>query len=193
MRPLIRNWLLALVGLVACSRGAAIAQDGPAASVRAAPCLGIRRRRRSRRRAGGVAEPRPDDTQRAAAAQPAGQQRAVLARRPRIGRSARIGQQPSGRRARRADPAVHAVSRNAARPRAGEAWRQIRDGWIIPYGGALVVIVLLALALFYFAKGPIGGHRARHRPRRSSASPTSSAPPTGATRRRSSSWRCQGW
>ena len=41
---------------------------------------------------------------------------------------------------------------------AGEAWRQVRNNWIIPYGGALVVITLLALALFYFAKGPIGGH-----------------------------------
>ncbi|MEO6659555.1 MAG: formate dehydrogenase subunit gamma [Burkholderiaceae bacterium] len=39
---------------------------------------------------------------------------------------------------------------------AGEAWRQVRNNWIIPYGGALVIITLLALALFYFAKGPIG-------------------------------------
>ena len=41
---------------------------------------------------------------------------------------------------------------------AGEAWRQVRNRWIIPYGGSLVVIVLLALALYYFAHGPIGGH-----------------------------------
>ena len=41
---------------------------------------------------------------------------------------------------------------------AGEAWRQVRNQWIIPYGGALVVIVLLALALYFFAKGPLGGH-----------------------------------
>jgi formate dehydrogenase subunit gamma len=41
---------------------------------------------------------------------------------------------------------------------AGEAWRQVRNDWIIPYGGSLVVITLLALALFYFSKGPIGGH-----------------------------------
>jgi formate dehydrogenase subunit gamma len=39
---------------------------------------------------------------------------------------------------------------------AGEAWRQVRNQWIVPYGGSLIVIVLLALALFYFAKGPIG-------------------------------------
>ncbi len=41
---------------------------------------------------------------------------------------------------------------------AGEAWRQIRNWWIVPYGGALVVIVVFALALFFFAKGPIEQH-----------------------------------
>ena len=41
---------------------------------------------------------------------------------------------------------------------AGEAWRQVRNHWIIPYGGSLIVIVLLALALYYFARGPLGGH-----------------------------------
>ncbi len=41
---------------------------------------------------------------------------------------------------------------------AGEAWRQVRNQWIIPYGGALIVITALALALFYFKKGPLGGH-----------------------------------
>jgi formate dehydrogenase subunit gamma len=41
---------------------------------------------------------------------------------------------------------------------AGEAWRQVRNRWIIPYGGALIVIVVFAIGLFYFAKGPMGGH-----------------------------------
>jgi formate dehydrogenase subunit gamma len=40
---------------------------------------------------------------------------------------------------------------------AGEAWRQVRNQWIIPYGGALVFIVALALALFYWRRGPLGG------------------------------------
>ncbi len=40
----------------------------------------------------------------------------------------------------------------------GEAWRQIRNWWIIPYGGALLVIAVLAMGLYYFAKGPMGGH-----------------------------------
>jgi len=41
---------------------------------------------------------------------------------------------------------------------AGEAWRQVRNQWIIPYGGSLLLIVLLALALFYFGKGTIEQH-----------------------------------
>jgi formate dehydrogenase subunit gamma len=39
---------------------------------------------------------------------------------------------------------------------AGEAWRQVRNDWIIPYGGALFVIALVAIGIFYFARGPIG-------------------------------------
>lgn len=39
---------------------------------------------------------------------------------------------------------------------AGEAWRQVRNQWIIPYGAALFAIVLLALGIFYFVKGPLG-------------------------------------
>jgi formate dehydrogenase subunit gamma len=41
---------------------------------------------------------------------------------------------------------------------AGEAWRQVRNQWIIPYGGSLFLIVLLAIAIFYFTKGPIVTH-----------------------------------
>ncbi len=41
---------------------------------------------------------------------------------------------------------------------AGEAWRQVRNRWIIPYGGALFLIVGAAVALFYWRRGPLGGH-----------------------------------
>ncbi|MBW8892736.1 MAG: cytochrome b/b6 domain-containing protein, partial [Burkholderiales bacterium] len=41
---------------------------------------------------------------------------------------------------------------------AGEAWRQVRNDWIIPYGAALLFVVLLALAIFYFTRGPIRLH-----------------------------------
>jgi formate dehydrogenase subunit gamma len=43
---------------------------------------------------------------------------------------------------------------------AGEAWRQVRNNRLVPYGGALFLIVLGAIALFHFTKGPIGRHRA---------------------------------
>jgi len=38
---------------------------------------------------------------------------------------------------------------------AGEAWRQVRNNWIIPYGGSLFLIVLVALALFHWRIGPM--------------------------------------
>ena len=41
---------------------------------------------------------------------------------------------------------------------AGEAWRQTRNQWIIPYGGALLLLVVLSIGLFYWRKGPLGGH-----------------------------------
>ena len=41
---------------------------------------------------------------------------------------------------------------------AGEAWRQVRNNWIIPYGGSLLVIALVAVGLFYLRKGTIPLH-----------------------------------
>jgi len=39
---------------------------------------------------------------------------------------------------------------------AGEAWRQIRNNWIVPYGGSLLLIAIATLALVYYTKGPFG-------------------------------------
>ena len=39
---------------------------------------------------------------------------------------------------------------------AGEAWRQVRNRWIIPYGGSLLLIVAGAIGIFYWRKGPLG-------------------------------------
>ena len=41
---------------------------------------------------------------------------------------------------------------------AGEAWRQVRNNWLIPYGGALLSIVVRAIAMFYWRVGALGGH-----------------------------------
>ncbi len=43
---------------------------------------------------------------------------------------------------------------------AGEAWRQVRNQWLIPYGGSLLLITALALALFYWRKGALGSDEA---------------------------------
>jgi formate dehydrogenase subunit gamma len=41
---------------------------------------------------------------------------------------------------------------------AGEAWREVRNRWIIPYGGALLLIALGAVVLHYWRIGPLGSH-----------------------------------
>lgn len=43
---------------------------------------------------------------------------------------------------------------------AGEAWRQVRNQWIIPYGGALILIALGAVGIFYWRKGTMQLHGA---------------------------------
>ncbi len=40
----------------------------------------------------------------------------------------------------------------------GQTWRALRNGPITLYGGALVVLVLIAIGLFYKLRGPIGLH-----------------------------------
>lgn len=39
---------------------------------------------------------------------------------------------------------------------AGQAWREVRNNWILPYGAALLAISALALAILFFTKGPMG-------------------------------------
>lgn len=41
---------------------------------------------------------------------------------------------------------------------AGEAWRQTRNNWIIPYGGALLLLVVVSIGVFYWRVGALGGH-----------------------------------
>ena len=38
---------------------------------------------------------------------------------------------------------------------AGEAWREVRNKFIIPYGGALLLIVVEAIAIFHWRVGPL--------------------------------------
>lgn len=39
---------------------------------------------------------------------------------------------------------------------AGEAWRQVRNQWILPYGGSLILIALLACGILFMTKGRMG-------------------------------------
>jgi formate dehydrogenase subunit gamma len=39
---------------------------------------------------------------------------------------------------------------------AGEAWRQVRNGFVIPYGGSLLIIVLVAIGLYNWRRGTMG-------------------------------------
>jgi len=41
---------------------------------------------------------------------------------------------------------------------AGELWRQFRNGWIVPYGGALFLLAMAFIALVYWKLGKMGGH-----------------------------------
>jgi len=41
---------------------------------------------------------------------------------------------------------------------AGEAWRQLRNQWLLPYGGWMLVGVVAVIALFYWRVGPLGHH-----------------------------------
>jgi formate dehydrogenase subunit gamma len=150
---MIRDWLLgALVAAATC--GAALAQTAAPASAPTADAV-------PETRGGTVAapEPRPDETN------------AVRAR-TQPGNNA-----PFWRGVRESGEAPGTVNnRNLGEPgvliqkmtqypgtrttSAGEAWRQIRNWWIVPYGGALLLIATLAIALYYWAKGPMGGHEA---------------------------------
>ncbi|WP_334135837.1 formate dehydrogenase subunit gamma [Tepidimonas sp.] len=46
----------------------------------------------------------------------------------------------------------------AAVTNAGEAWRQVRNRVILPYGGALLLIALVAVGIFYAVNGPLKLH-----------------------------------
>ena len=71
---------------------------------------------------------------------------------------------------------------------AGEAWRQVRNQWILPYGGSLLLIALLALGIFTRPKAS-SAVTCPIRVARSSGSRPSSARPTGPMQARSPCWR----
>ena len=145
MQRMIRSWVLAAAAALAC-HNAAVAQ-----SVAAQPQAGMV----AAQSASGAALPQPNDTNAQRALSQPGNN-APFWRGVR-----NSGNQP-GVIALPGDEKGVLIQDFRQYPgstftTAGEAWRQVRNDWIIPYGGALVIIVLVALALYYFAKGPLGG------------------------------------
>jgi hypothetical protein len=93
--------------------------------------------------------------------EPARQQRAVLACGARIGPSRALSSLPGAEQGVLIQSFVQYPGSRFTT--AGEAWRQVRNQWIIPYGGSLLLIVLLALGSSTGARAA-GRPRCRHRP-----------------------------
>ena len=143
---LIRNTLLALV--LGASLGLAQAQTTapPAASTdNASPPAGFV----------APAEPKPDDSNAQRNKSQPGNNAPFWRAVRESGTNAGITNLPGAERGVLVQPFVQYPG--ARFTNAGEGWRQVRNQWILPYGGSLVLIALLALALFYWRKGALGG------------------------------------
>lgn len=75
---------------------------------------------------------------------------------------------------------------------AGEAWRQVRNNWVIPYGGAVILIVLGAIGIFTGARAACSCMAPRPAAKLSALRPLS-APPTGLTPLLFVFWPSRGW
>ena len=145
MQKLMHQWLTRLVLATAITAvvGPALAQSGaepkaPPASYVAAP------------------EPKPADTNAERAKSQPGNNAPMWRAARDSGSTPGISNLPGAEQGVLIQPMVQypGVRLNNA----GEAWRQVRNQWIIPYGGSLILIALLTLALFYWRRGPLGGH-----------------------------------
>jgi formate dehydrogenase subunit gamma len=160
MRARLQSWILA-AGLVAvlAAAGQVQAQQAPQAAPTAAPAAApTADAPRGAPPAGFVApaEPKPDENNAARAKTQPGNN-APFWRAVRDS-----GTQPGTTSLPGAEKGIliqgFTQYPGSAYTTAGEAWRQVRNRWIIPYGGALLSIVVLAIGLFYWRKGPLGGH-----------------------------------
>ncbi len=145
MQRMIRSWVLAGAAMLALN-GWAVAQGSAAQPQAAATAV---------QAAGSAALPQPNDTNAQRALSQPGNNAPFWRGVRNSGNQAGVIALPGAEKgvliqAFTQYPGSHFTT-------AGEAWRQVRNNWIIPYGGALVLIVLVALALYYIAKGPLGG------------------------------------
>ena len=145
MRPMIRSWVIALAAMLAVP-GWALAQATTAQPQAATGVL---------QAASGVALSQPNDTNAQRAISQPGNNAPFWRGVRNSGNQPGVIAMPGAEKG----VLIQAFTQypGSSFTTAGEAWRQVRNNWIIPYGGALVIIVLVALALYYFTKGPLGG------------------------------------
>jgi formate dehydrogenase subunit gamma len=156
MRPFLRQLSLC-AGLLLGMQAAAIAQPAAAPAEAAAPAA---LPATSAAPPGFVApaEPRPDESNAERARSQPGNNAPMWRGVRESGNTPGISNLPGAEKGVLIQPFVQYPGARYAS--AGEAWRQVRNQWIIPYGGSLLLIVAGAIALFYWRKGPLGGHEA---------------------------------
>ena len=142
MRSMIRSAAVAGLAMLALA-GAAFAQDGPS---KAAPPPGF----------SAPAEPKPDETNAQRFKSQPGNNAPFWRAVRESGHVQGSSSFPAAESGTLIQPFVQYPGSKLTN--AGEAWRQVRNQLIIPYGGALLLIVALAIAVFYWRKGALGGH-----------------------------------
>ncbi|MFM2052896.1 MAG: hypothetical protein RL456_933 [Pseudomonadota bacterium] len=142
MSPVIRSLMLAAALLAGTGAAQAQAAD-PAASAPAATFVA-------------PADPRPDDSQADRARSQPGNNAPFWRGVRQSGEQAGYTSLPGAEKGVLIQPQVQYPGSRMTT--AGEAWRQVRNQWIIPYGGSLLLIVALAIGLFWWRKGALGGH-----------------------------------
>ncbi len=143
MKAFIRHLLLgAVLGLGLCT--SALAQQGADPQAAKAPPAGLVT----------PAESKPDETNAARAKVQPGNDALLRVVVPELGSQRGLTSLPGAEKGTLIQPSVQYPGSRFTT--AGEAWRQVRNQWIIPYGGALISIVALAIALFYWRMGALG-------------------------------------
>ncbi len=138
--------LLVLLSFWAAAGGLALAQEPAAPATVAAPPPGFV----------APAEPKPDETNAQRSKSQPGNNAPFWRAVRESGNTAGISNLPGAEQGVLIQQFVEYPGSQLTN--AGEAWRQVRNRWIIPYGSALLLITVLAIALFYRAKGAIGLH-----------------------------------
>ena len=147
MHRLNRQMLLALAAALVVM-GSALAQDaaGPKATAPAGPPAGFV----------APAEPKPDDSNAQRAKSQPGNNAPFWRAVRESGQTKGISNLPGAEKGVLIQSFTQYPGSRLAN--AGDAWRQVRNRWLLPYGGALLVIVVLAIGLYYWRKGAMGGH-----------------------------------